>query len=31
MIANGTLTPAQAAPFIDQAQSLIAIWTAAMA
>ena len=31
MVANGTLTPAQAAPFIDQAQSLIAIWTAAMA
>ena len=28
MVANGTLTPAQAAPFIDQAQALIVIWTA---
>ena len=27
MVASGTLTPAQAAPFIDQAESLIAIWT----
>jgi hypothetical protein len=27
MVAGGTLTPAQAAPFIQQAQSLIAIWT----
>jgi Leucine Rich Repeat (LRR) protein/FIMAH domain-containing protein len=28
MIAGGTLTPAQAAPFVEQAQTLIAIWTA---
>jgi hypothetical protein len=27
IVANGTLTPAQAAPFIQQAESLIAIWT----
>jgi hypothetical protein len=28
MVANGTLTAEQAAPFLDQAQWLIAIWTA---
>lgn len=28
MVANGTLTPAQAVPFIQQAEFLIAIWTA---
>lgn len=27
MVANGTLTPAQAAPFIQQTEFLIAIWT----
>ena len=27
MVANGTLTPDQAAPFIAQAEALIAIWT----
>ena len=26
MVASGTLTPAQAAPFVDQANALIAIW-----
>jgi hypothetical protein len=28
MIANGTLTAEQAAPFLEQAEFLIAIWTA---
>lgn len=28
MVANGTLTPEEAAPFIQQAEALIAIWTA---
>ena len=28
MVSAGTLTPAQAAPFVTQAQALIAIWTA---
>lgn len=27
MVADGTLTPAQAEPFMDQAESLIAIWS----
>jgi hypothetical protein len=26
-VANGVLTPAQAQPFLDQAQAMIAIWT----
>jgi hypothetical protein len=27
MVASGTLTPAQAAPFIQQADWLIALWS----